>query len=80
MIGETKETWLWYCDICDKTFNIESKSKHFFLKHIYTKKNMVLLLKIKTIKNQNLMKWIIYSMILVKLIEIIIVIHLNIDK
>ena len=32
------ETRLWYCDICDKTINIKSKSKHFSLKkHLYTK-------------------------------------------
>ena len=40
------ETQIWYCDICDKTIDIKSKSKHSNSKtHMHKKKNMVLLLK-----------------------------------
>ena len=32
MNASLNETWLWYCDICDKTINIKSKSKHIISK------------------------------------------------
>ena len=53
------ETRLWFCDICDKTNNIKSKSEHTISKSLIYKKNMVLLLKIMIFLDQKLMKWII---------------------
>ena len=46
----------WYCDICDKTINIESKGNILILNLINTKKKLVLLLKKKNLINQILMK------------------------
>ena len=49
------ETQLWYCDTCDKTSIIKSKSERI-LKHINTNKNVVLLSKNMNLLNRILMK------------------------
>ena len=74
------ETQLWFCDICDKTINIEKESKYFSSKtNKNTKKKKVpLLTKLKLI-NQKLMKRNIYSMILLKIVVKTISVLLNID-
>ena len=50
-----------------------------FLKHMHAKEHMVMLLKNLYLLIQTLMMWIIYSMMLLKIVERNIFIHLNID-
>ena len=50
------ENQSWFCDICDKAINIQSKRNILILDLINTKKKMVLLLKKMNLINQILMK------------------------
>ena len=50
-----------------------------FLKHIYTKKNMVLMLKNTILKDQKFMTWNTSSIILLNILEMNIFIWLNLD-
>ena len=70
---------VWYCDICDKTTAIKTKRKHFICKSHKQKKHMVLLLNNTNSLIQTLMMWILYSMILLKVVEKSTFSHLNID-
>ena len=73
------ETQLWYCDICDKTIDIESKSKHIILNLIDAKNKMVMLLKNMNLLDQKLIKRIIYSLILIKIVKINFFFQLKLD-
>ena len=63
------ETQLCYCDIWDETISFLVGWDILNLHLINTKKNMALLLKNRTLSNQKLMRWILHSVLLLKVVK-----------
>ena len=56
MNGIINESWLWYCDINDKTISFSSTMRQFKSKSQKHKKKMVLVLKILNSLDEKMMK------------------------